>query len=84
MGGVFVCVGVLAVAALIVLASAFRRGRLPRGLLAAAVVPFALLLLVVYLAAKLVYEEIVPCVAIDPTYCNFFSTQYRNLFGWEF
>ena len=82
MGGVFVCVGVLAVGVLVGRASAFRRGRLPRGLLAAATAPFVLVL--VYLAAQLVYEEIVPCVAIDPTYCNFFSTQYWNLFGWEF
>ncbi|CAA9584327.1 MAG: hypothetical protein AVDCRST_MAG59-5262 [uncultured Thermomicrobiales bacterium] len=82
MGGVFVCVGLLAFAALVVLASAFRRGRLPRVALAVVIVPFALLL--AYLVAKLLYEEIIPCVAVDPKYCDFFSTQYRNLFGWEF
>jgi hypothetical protein len=38
----------------------------------------------VYLLAKVTYEEIYPCVAVDSKYCDFSSTQYRNLFGWEF
>jgi hypothetical protein len=41
-------------------------------------------LLFVYLVAKIAYEEIYPCVFIDAKYCDFASTQYRNLFGWEF
>jgi hypothetical protein len=41
-------------------------------------------LLLAYLVAKVIYEEIVPCVAVDRRYCDFASTQYRNLFGWEF
>lgn len=38
----------------------------------------------VYLLAKFAYEEIYPCVAVDESYCDFGSTQYHNLFGWEF
>jgi hypothetical protein len=45
------------------------------------VVVFAVLL--AYLATKLVCEEIIPCVSVDERYCDFGSTQYRNLFGWE-
>ena len=41
-------------------------------------------LLLAYLVAKVIYEEIIPCVAVDARYCDFASTQYRNLFGWEF
>jgi hypothetical protein len=37
-----------------------------------------------YLVAKVIYEEIIPCVAVDRRYCDFASTQYRNLFDWEF
>ena len=37
-----------------------------------------------YLVVKLIYEEIIPCQFIDPQYCNFGSTQYWDLFGWEF
>lgn len=37
-----------------------------------------------YLIAKVAYEEIYPCVAVDSTYCAYSSTQYHNLFGWEF
>ena len=37
-----------------------------------------------YLVAKVVYEEVIPCATVDATYCDFDSTQYRNLFGWEF
>ncbi len=40
-------------------------------------------LLLAYLVAKLIYEEILPCATVDPQYCAFGSTQYRNLFGWE-
>jgi len=48
--------------------------------------PIALVftILLVYLVAKLMYEEILPCATIDSKYCNFTSTQYRNLFDWEF
>lgn len=42
------------------------------------------LVLSVYLLAKFAYEEIYPCVAVDEFYCDFDSTQYHNLFGWEF
>ena len=38
----------------------------------------------IYLVAKVIYEEIVPCVFVDSRSCGFASTQYRNLFGWEF
>ena len=41
-------------------------------------------LLLAYLIAEVAYEEIYPCVAVDDRYCDFASTQYRNLFGWEF
>ncbi len=41
-------------------------------------------LLLAYLVAKLIYEEILPCTTVDARYCAFSSTQYRNLFGWEF
>jgi hypothetical protein len=37
-----------------------------------------------YLVAKVVYEELIPCIFVDAKYCDFDSTQYRNLFGWEF
>ena len=37
-----------------------------------------------YLVAKVVYEELIPCLFVDAKYCDFDSTQYRNLFGWEF
>lgn len=41
-------------------------------------------ILLIYLVVKFVYEEIIPCMSIDDRYCDFGSTQYRNLFGWEF
>jgi fatty acid desaturase len=37
-----------------------------------------------YLIAKVVYEEVLPCATVDARYCDYDSTQYRNLFGWEF
>ena len=37
-----------------------------------------------YLVAKLIYEELIPCTFVDDRYCDFDSTQYWNLFGWEF
>lgn len=46
------------------------------------VVIFAVLL--TYLVAKLFYEELIPCWTVDEYYCDYGSTQYRNLFGWEF
>ncbi len=49
-------------------------------------VPLVLIftLLLAYLAVKLMYEEILPCLTVDERYCEFSSTQYWNLFGWEF
>jgi Na+-driven multidrug efflux pump len=38
----------------------------------------------VYLVVKLLFEEIYPCVFVDQIYCDFSSTRYHNLFGWEF
>jgi hypothetical protein len=40
--------------------------------------------LATYLAVKVVYEEIIPCQFIDQQYCAYGSTQYWDLFGWEF
>ncbi len=40
--------------------------------------------LLAYLLAKVAYEELYPCLAIDRFYCDFAATQYHNLFGWEF
>ena len=37
-----------------------------------------------YLIAKVAYEEFYPCAVVDRQYCDFTSTQYHNLFGWEF
>ena len=39
--------------------------------------------LIAYLVAKLIYEEVIPCTFVDDRYCDFDSTQYWNLFGWE-
>ncbi len=47
-------------------------------------VMLAAILLSAYLVTKFAYEEIYPCVAVDDFYCDFGSTQYHNLFGWEF
>jgi len=47
----------------------------------------ALLVVSVLLAfrvAKIAYEETYPCVVDDSMYCDFDSTQYHYLFGWEF
>lgn len=41
-------------------------------------------LVLAYLVVKVIYEEVIPCVFIDSRYCDFNSTQYWNLFGWEF
>ncbi len=41
-------------------------------------------LLATYLAIKVLYEEIYPCMFIDNYYCNFWGTQYWDLFGIEF
>jgi len=48
--------------------------------------PLVLLAVVLsaYLLVKLAYEEVYPCVAVDDIYSAFDSTQYHNLFGWEF
>lgn len=37
-----------------------------------------------YLVAKVVYGELYPCWYVDESYCDFDSTQYHDLFGWEF
>lgn len=34
-----------------------------------------------YLVAKIAYEEVYPCVAVDPTSCDFSSTQDHNRLG---
>ncbi|MDQ3780623.1 MAG: hypothetical protein M3354_08775 [Chloroflexota bacterium] len=41
-------------------------------------------LVLAYLVAKVIYEEVIPCVFMNSRYCDFSSTQYWNLFGWEF
>jgi|GEM_PF-3383266 len=41
-------------------------------------------LLLGYLVTKVVYEELYPCWFVDELYCDFSSTQYHDLFGWEF
>jgi hypothetical protein len=48
--------------------------------------PFAVVfgVLMAYLVTKFVYEELYPYVAVDSKCCDFDSTQYHNLFGWEF
>lgn len=58
-----------------------RRGWLVNPYLPVILVAFTLS---VYLLTKFAYEEIYPCVAVDESYCDFGSTQYHNLFGWEF
>lgn len=62
-----------------------RRGRNGRWLLNP-YLPLAVVtgIIATYLVAKVAYEEVYPCVAVDSKYCSFSSTQYRNLFGWEF
>jgi hypothetical protein len=48
--------------------------------------PLAIVLTIAgfYLLAKLMYEEIYPCAVVDRQYCDFTSTQYHNLFDWDF
>jgi hypothetical protein len=58
-----------------------RGGRLTWGCLPFTVVFWVFL---EYLLTKFVYEELYPCVAVDSKYCDFASTQYHDLFGWEF
>ena len=37
-----------------------------------------------YLVAKVIDEEMVPCVFVNSRSGDFASTRYRNLFGWDF
>ena len=86
MAGVFTfIVAVIGVGLVVGLRGYIRWGRSRRWLLN----PYLPLVIVVgvfasYLVAKIAYEEVYPCVAVDSTYCDFSSTQYHNLFGWEF
>lgn len=40
--------------------------------------------IVLAILIKVVYEELIPCVFIDPKYCSFWNTQYWNLFNLDF
>lgn len=80
---VFTSLFVLAVAAMIAAIIGWEdvgaAGRVARGFVAVAgAVAVAVLL------AKFVYEELSPCISVDRFYCDFMSTQYHNMFGWEF
>jgi len=85
MAGVFTVVFLL-VAALVVIGvrGYVRAGR--RRWLRNPYLPVVLVAVVLsaYLAVKVAYEEIYPCYLVDEVYCDYDSTQYRNLFGWEF
>lgn len=76
----FVVVVALSVALMPVVAARRDGDRVGWQLLA----PTVMGVLFVYLVVKVVYEEVIPCVFIDETYCQFSSTQYWDLFGWEF
>ena len=86
MAAFFTLLFLLVAAGFIVSLCAYRALRVDRPRAAAGCLPVVALfgLLLAYLVAKVIYEEIVPCVAVDRRYCDFASTQYRNLFGWEF
>ena len=86
MAGVFTVVWVATLAALVLCVKGFWSARHHKRWRALGYVPLIVLCGVVlaYLVAKLVYEEIVPCVAVDPRHCDVDSTQHRNLFGWKF
>lgn len=87
MAGAFILLALVAVALLVVSVRVASYGiREERGWLrVGAVLPLVVVLtLSAYLVAKVVYEELYPCWYVDESYCDFTSTQYHDLFGWEF
>jgi len=86
MAGVFTLVFLIVPAGLVVGVRGYLGFGRRRSWLRNPYLPLLLVVLVLsaYVLVKVAYEEVYPCVAVDEFYCDFDSTQYHNLFGWEF